>query len=57
MLYEFLRIKAKVYFTLYAYMKDSVQCAWRKFHHQNSTHVLYAARTPGFWYAQVAHAH
>ncbi len=35
-------LKAKVYFTLYAYARDSIQCAWREFRHQNSTRLLYA---------------
>ncbi len=33
-------LKAKVYFTLYAYARDSVQCTWCEFHHQNSTRIL-----------------
>ncbi len=40
------RVKAKVYFTLYANARDSVQCAWCEFRHQNSTRVLYG--TPRF---------
>ncbi len=30
-------LKAKVYFTFYAYTRDSVKCTLCKFHHQNST--------------------
>ncbi len=30
-------VKAKVYFTLYAYTRDSVQCAGCEIRHQNST--------------------
>ncbi len=35
-------LKAKVYFTLYAYARDSVQCAWREFRH---TRIVCADRT------------
>ncbi len=54
-------VKAKVYFTFYAYARDSVQCAWRELRHQNNTRVLYAHHlifvTARTLYAQVAHAH
>lgn len=35
-------LKPKVYFTFYVYAKDSVQCAWREFCHQNSTRKLHS---------------
>ncbi len=54
-------LKAKVYFTFYAYARDSVQCAWCELRHQNSTRILYAHHpifvTARTLYAQVAHAH
>ncbi len=54
-------LKAKVYFTFYAYARDSVQCVWREFRHQNSMRVLYAHPrifvTARILYAQVAQAH
>ncbi len=34
-------VKAKVYFTLYVYTRNSVEWAWREFRHQNSMRVLY----------------